>query len=75
LAITYVLNGSCKPILNIYVSRDFKWYKELFNSMSFDPYNHPLKIWRSIRTPTPKMATHLGMWGFIPSHFPTFLGA
>jgi hypothetical protein len=28
-------NGSCKPILNIYVSRNFQWYKELFNPMSF----------------------------------------
>jgi hypothetical protein len=32
-------NGSCKPITDIYVSRDFQWYKELFNPMNF----HPLK--------------------------------
>jgi hypothetical protein len=37
-------NGSCKPILDIYVLRDFQWYKGLFNVMSFDPCNHPLKI-------------------------------
>ncbi len=43
--------------------------------MSFDPYNRPLKIWKSIRIPTPKMGAHLRVWGFIPSHFPTFLGA
>jgi hypothetical protein len=30
-------NGSYELILDIYVSRDFQWYKELFNSMSFDP--------------------------------------
>jgi hypothetical protein len=39
--------------------------------MSFDPYNHPLKIWESIKIPTPKVRVHLGVWGFIPSHFPT----
>ncbi len=37
-------NGSCEPILDIYISRSFQWYKELFNLMSFDPYNFPLKI-------------------------------
>jgi hypothetical protein len=29
--------------------------------MSFDPYNHPLKIRESIVTPTPKMGVHLGV--------------
>jgi hypothetical protein len=29
-------NGSCKPILNIYVLKSFLWYKEFFNPMSFD---------------------------------------
>ncbi len=43
--------------------------------MSFDPYNFPLKIRKSIETPTPKVGAHLGVWGFIPSHFPTFLKA
>jgi hypothetical protein len=65
-------NGSCEPILDIYILRTFQWYKELFNSMSFDPYNRPLKIQKSIGTPTPKMRAHLGVWGFIPSHFPKF---
>jgi hypothetical protein len=47
-------NGSCKPILDIYVPRDFPWYKELFNPMSFDPaialwkFESPLKVhWES----------------------------
>ncbi len=36
--------------------------------MNFDPCNHLLKIWNSIKTPTPKVRTHLGVRGFIPSH-------
>jgi hypothetical protein len=43
--------------------------------MSFDPNNCLLKIWESIRTPTLKMGVHLGVWGFIPSHSLTLLGA
>jgi hypothetical protein len=39
--------------------------------MGFDPYNHSLKIRESIETPTPKMWTHLGVWGLVPSHSPT----
>jgi hypothetical protein len=62
-------NGMCKPILNIQVSRAFQWYRELFNPMNFDPYNH------SQWTPTPKVGAHLGMCGFIPSHPFTLLGA
>jgi hypothetical protein len=72
-------NESCKPILNIYISRAFQWYKELFNLMNSDPWNLFLKIWNSIRTLTPKMGIHLGaptlgVCGFIPSHFFTLLG-
>jgi len=69
------LNGSSEPILDIYISRTFQWYKELFNPMSFDSYNCLLKIQESIRSPTPKVGAHLGMCWFIPSHFPTQLGA
>jgi hypothetical protein len=36
-------NGSCNPILNIYVSGSFQWYKKFFNPMSFDPCN---RLWR-----------------------------
>jgi hypothetical protein len=54
-------NGLCKPILDIYVSISFQGYKELFNPMVFYPYNLPLKIQKSIGTPTPKMRVHLGM--------------
>jgi hypothetical protein len=48
-------NGSCKPILDIYIPRSFQWYKEILDPMGFDPYNCFLKIRKSIRTPTPKM--------------------
>jgi hypothetical protein len=41
-------NGSCKPILNIYVSIAFQWYENYVESMGFDPYNCVLKIQESI---------------------------
>jgi hypothetical protein len=31
-------NRSCEPILDIYVPRDFQWYKEFLNPLNFDPY-------------------------------------
>ncbi len=68
-------NGWYKSILDIYVSIAFQWYKKIFKPMGFDPYNCPLKIWESIRTPTSKMVVHLGMWGFIPSHSFALTGA
>ncbi len=43
--------------------------------MNCDPCNCPLKIGESTGIPTPKVRVHLGVWGFIPSYFPTFLGA
>ncbi len=67
-------NGLWETILDIYVSRDFYWYKELLNPMGFDPYNRFLKVWESIGTPTPKVGAHLGVWGSISSHSPTLLG-
>jgi hypothetical protein len=44
-------NGSCEPILDIYVSISFQWYKEVLNPLSFDPWNRPLKIRESIGIP------------------------
>jgi hypothetical protein len=41
------LNGSCEPILDIYVSIDFQWYKKCFNPMGFDPCKGSLKIQKS----------------------------
>jgi hypothetical protein len=58
-------NGSCEPILDIYVSIDFQWYKKLFKARGFDPCNRSLKIWESTGTPTPNMGVHLGVWMFI----------
>jgi len=67
-------NGSCEPILNIYVPKYFQWYKKKFNPLGFDPCNYSLKIWESTGTPIPKVGVHLGVWRFIPSHSPTLLG-
>jgi hypothetical protein len=66
-------NESCKPILNIYVPRDFQWYNEFPNPMRFDLCNFSLKILESTGTPTPKMGAQLGVWVwvFIFSHSPT----
>jgi len=68
-------NKSCEPILDIYVPRVFQWFKDFDNLIGFDPYNWSLKIWEFIGTSIPKVGAHLGMWGFIPSHSPTLLGA
>jgi hypothetical protein len=67
-------NGSCEPILDIYVSKYFQWYQELFNLMSFDLSNHSLKIWKSIKTPTSKVKVHLGMCEPILSHSLALMG-
>jgi len=64
-------NGSCEPILDIYVPRTFQCFSEIFNPMGFEPLNFFLKIWESIGTPTLKVGAHLGIWRFIPSHSPT----
>jgi hypothetical protein len=42
-------NGSCKPILDMYVLRSFQLYKKLPNPMGFDPCNRSLKIRESTR--------------------------
>jgi hypothetical protein len=59
-------NGSCEPILDIYVSRNFQWYKELSNPMSFDLLNYFLKIQKSIAIPTPKVES---IWECVSSFF------
>jgi hypothetical protein len=66
-------NGSCKPILDIYISIAFQWYEELFNARCFDLCNCSLKVQESTGTPTHKMGTHLGMWIFILIFFHTSL--
>jgi hypothetical protein len=63
-------NGSCEPILDIYVPKTFEWYKELFNPMGLTPWNRSLKIRKSIGTLTPKVGVHLGVWRFNPHTLP-----
>jgi len=48
--------------LDIYISRTFQWYKELFNQMSFDSYNRLLKIRESIKISIPKVRAQLCVW-------------
>jgi hypothetical protein len=67
-------NEQCEPILDIYASRAFHWYKERHKPLRFDPSNRSLKFRESTRTPSPKAGVALGVWGFTPSHFPTLVG-
>jgi len=48
-------NGWYEPILDIFVSIAFQWYKEIFEPLGFDPCNHSLNIRESTGTPTPNM--------------------
>jgi hypothetical protein len=41
-------NGQCEPILDIYISIAFQWYKKIFHLMGFDPWNCALKFLKSI---------------------------
>ncbi len=69
-------NGWYEPILDIYISIYFQWYKKILNPLGFGPCNRLLNIWKSTDTPTPKVEAPLGVWGFVPSHFlslPSFL--
>jgi hypothetical protein len=62
-------NEQCEPILDIYASRAFHWYKKRHNPLSFDPCDCSLKFRQSTGTPSPKVGVALGVWGFTPSHF------
>ncbi len=42
-------NEQCEPILDIYASIAFQWFKKLFKGRSFDPCNRALKIQKSFR--------------------------
>jgi len=68
------LNEPSEPILDIYASRAFYWYKERHNPLGFDPCNCSLKSRKSTGTPLPKVGVALGVWGFTPSHFLTLPG-
>ncbi len=70
-------NGSCKPILNICVPKDFQWYMERFNPMGFDPYNCFLKFESPSRHQLAKWESTWECGGSILtfSHTFTLLGA
>ncbi len=53
-------NGSCEPILDIWVPKAFEWYKEFFNLMSFDPYHCSLNIQKSIWDSNSQNVSSLG---------------
>jgi hypothetical protein len=57
-----------EPILDIYASRAFQWYKERHEPLSFDPCNRSLKFQESTGTPPPQVGVALGVWGFTPSY-------
>jgi hypothetical protein len=65
-------NGSCEASLDMYIPRNFQWYKEIFSPMGFDLCDRSLKIRESIETPTLKMGIRLGVGMFILSHSITF---
>jgi hypothetical protein len=44
-------NESCEPILDIYTSIAFQWYKKLPNTRCFDLCNRTPNFWESRRTP------------------------
>jgi len=66
-------NGSCKPILDIFVSKSFHWYKERFNPMSFDSSNRSLNIWQYGKDSNSQSGSPLGsVWAHscTPSYTP-----
>jgi len=67
-------NEQCEPVLDIYASRAFHWYKERNKTLRFDPSNRSLKFWESTETPSPNLGVALGVWRLTPSHSPTLLG-
>jgi hypothetical protein len=67
-------NEQFEPILDIYASRAFHWYKERNKPLRFDPSNRSLKFRESTRTPSPNLGVALGVWRLTPSHSPTLPG-
>jgi hypothetical protein len=67
-------NGSCEPILGIYTSITFWWYKDFLNARCCDLCNCSLNVRESTGTPAPKMGAHLGVWVFILTLSHTPLG-
>jgi hypothetical protein len=65
-------NGSCEPILDIYISIIFQWFFEL---MGFDHCNYALKIWESIWDFNSHNGSSLGRVRVQPLTFFALLGA
>jgi hypothetical protein len=53
-------NEQCKPILDIYTSIVFQWYKELFKAMGLAPYNCALIIHESFWDSNSQHGSSLG---------------
>jgi hypothetical protein len=53
-------NEQCEPILDIYTSISFQWYKELLKARSFNPCNGALKIRESFRDSNSQHGSSLG---------------
>jgi hypothetical protein len=62
-------NGTCKPILDIHVSKKFEWYKELFIPINSDPCNFSLKIWES-NSQSENPVGNVWVHSFTPSYTP-----
>jgi hypothetical protein len=66
-------NGSCEPILDIYGPKAFKWYRELFNPMGFDPLQllyEDLGIHRDFNSQNGSSFGSVGVHSLIFSHTP-----
>jgi len=66
-------NGRCEPILNIYIPRNFQWYKERLKPLRFDPTIVFLRFGSPPGLQLPKWNS-LGGVRFIPSHPLTLSG-
>jgi hypothetical protein len=65
------LNGSCEPILDIYVPRAFQWYNEIFNPMSFDPLpSKNLKVHWDSNSQSESSLGSAGVHSFTLSYIP-----
>jgi hypothetical protein len=53
-------NGQCEPILDIYTSIAFQWYKKIYKKMGFDPCNCALRIRDSIWDSNSQHGSSLG---------------
>ncbi len=49
------LNDQCEAILDIHASRPFQWHQEHLNARCFGPCYWTLKLWESLRTPSPQL--------------------